>query len=94
MPDATLLAIMTEKAASEGRAPLKVRSAQQLQERLAKYREQRDSVSEVIRHTPDYPIREKEANRAGLTSALQPLTDLWHELLPYIRSIKGLAGEI
>jgi hypothetical protein len=94
MPDATLLAIMTEKAASEGRAPLKVRLAQQLQERLAKYREQRDSVSEVIRRTPDYPIREKEANRAGVTSALQPLTDLWHELLPYIRSIKGLAGEI
>jgi hypothetical protein len=85
---------MTNGPEIQGRAPIKVRLAQQLQDRLRLYREKRETVILGITRDPDRPARETDLNREIITAELHRLSNLWSEVLPFIRRIKTLAGDI
>ena len=69
-------------------------SPQQLQERVKKYRENSASVADSLKRDPERPARENQANRERVIAELQVLAELWHEVMPFIRRIKTLAGDI
>ena len=85
---------MTNGPEIQGRAPIKVRLAQQLQDRLRLYREKRESIIRDMTRDPDRPARETDLNREIITAELRRLSNLWSEVLPHIRRIKTLAGDI
>jgi len=64
---------MTNGPEIQGRAPIKVRLAQQLQDRLRLYREKRESVIRDITRDPDRPARETDLNREIITAELHRL---------------------
>jgi len=85
---------MTDQPGSDARTPIKTQLAQQLQDRLRKYREQRDRLKACSQSDPEAPAREKRQNREIVTAEIQTLTELWREVMPYIRRIKTLAGDV
>ena len=85
---------MTDQPRSEPRIPIRAKLAEQLQERVSKYREQRDNVASSLKRDPEHPAREKQENREVVTAAIETLAALWREFMPYIRRIKPLAGDI
>jgi hypothetical protein len=74
-----------------GRAAL---LAQTLQDRLRKYGEEQATVAASLERDPEIPTREKQANSEVVTAQVQILTELWREVMPYIRRIKTLAGDL
>jgi len=67
---------LTDQPGREERIPIKAKLAQQLQERVKKYRENSASAADSLKRDPERPVRENQANRERVIAEFQVLAEL------------------
>ena len=73
---------------------LREEKQQALRERVDKYRRERDTVRAYIAMDSTFPDRERQANSELLLIEVQRLRDEWSEVMPYIRKIRSVIGDV
>jgi len=85
---------MEQKSKADVEKHLREEKKQGLRERIDKYKQERDTVRAYVESDPTIPIREKRANSEQLLVEVQKLKDVWSEVMPYIRKIKSIVGDV
>ena len=85
---------MGQKAKSNIGKQLREERTKALLDRVLKYRRQRDTLRAYVERDPTIPIREKQSNSEQLLIQVQKLSDMWNEVLPYIRKIRPLIDDV
>ena len=73
---------------------LKAEMAQLLRARVTQYREQRDRLRAYVKSNPAAPAFQREMDREQVTSEVRKLTEMWNDVMPYIRKIKSSIGDV
>jgi hypothetical protein len=73
---------------------LKAEMAQLLRARVTQYREQRDRLRAYVKSNPAAPAFQREMDREQVASEVRNLTEMWNDVMPYIRKIKSSIGDV
>jgi hypothetical protein len=86
--------LMTQIDAGDVKKHFQAAMSQKLDDRLRQYKEQREEVKAVIKDNPILPLQEQIANSGQILVQVLKLTDMWNEVMPYIRKIKSSIADV
>jgi len=73
---------------------LREERTQALLNRVHQYRQQRGTIRAHVERDPKIPIREKQSKSEQLFFEVKKLTEIWSEVLPYIRKLRPLIADV
>src|SRR5882724_2474337 len=85
---------MTEINADDVRRHFRDATIKQLEERLLQYKTQREEAEADVKANPMLPLREQIAKNGQILVEVLKLTDTWNEVMPYIRKIRSIVGDV
>jgi hypothetical protein len=85
---------MTRINADDVKQHFRAQVLKRLDDRLQLYKLQREEVKAAIKDNPMLPLQEQIANSGQILVQVLKLTEMWNEVMPYIRKIRSSIPDV